>query len=297
MRLNIAVKVDNLKISTLSEQRCHLGEGPLWDPVAAALYWVDSFAPRLYRNDFASGETQSWRLPGKTVGSIAVRAQGGLILAMDQGFYAFDPASGQTELIAQPLAGRNDLRLNDGKVDPFGGFVAGAMNIDYMQHEDCAMYRLSPELEVSEILYGFDCFNGPCFSADGEYLYVTGREEGVIEVFDYGSAQQPRNGRVLIDHCNPDGATVDEDGFIWSAQWDDQRVLRISPQGTIDAQLEFPGQIVSSVMFGGPQLDLLYVTTIGGEVHGVAPSADGAGRVLVVTGTGFRGRAEPLFAG
>jgi len=297
VRLNIAVKVDNLKISTLSEQRCHLGEGPLWDPVAAALYWVDSFAPRLYRNDFASGETQSWRLPGKTVGSIAVRAQGGLILAMDQGFYAFDPASGQTELIAQPLAGRNDLRLNDGKVDPFGGFVAGAMNIDYMQHEDCAMYRLSPELEVSEILYGFDCFNGPCFSADGEYLYVTGREEGVIEVFDYGSAQQPRNGRVLIDHCNPDGATVDEDGFIWSAQWDDQRVLRISPQGTIDAQLEFPGQIVSSVMFGGPQLDLLYVTTIGGEVHGVAPSADGAGRVLVVTGTGFRGRAEPLFAG
>lgn len=297
MRLNIAVKVDNLKISTLSEQRCHLGEGPLWDPVAAALYWVDSFAPRLYRNDFASGETQSWRLPGKTVGSIAVRAQGGLILAMDQGFYAFDPASGQTELIAQPLAGRNDLRLNDGKVDPFGGFVAGAMNIDYMQHEDCAMYRLSPELEVSEILYGFDCFNGPCFSADGEYLYVTGREEGVIEVFDYGSAQQPRNGRVLIDHCNPDGATVDEDGFIWSAQWDDQRVLRISPQGTIDTQLEFPGQIVSSVMFGGPQLDLLYVTTIGGEVHGVAPSADGAGRVLVVTGTGFRGRAEPLFAG
>lgn len=297
MRLNIAVKVDNLKISTLSEQRCHLGEGPLWDPVAAALYWVDSFAPRLYRNDFASGETQSWRLPGKTVGSIAVRAQGGLILAMDQGFYAFDPASGQTELIAQPLAGRNDLRLNDGKVDPFGGFVAGAMNIDYMQHEDCAMYRLSPELEVSEILYGFDCFNGPCFSADGEYLYVTGREEGVIEVFDYGSAQQPRNGRVLIDHCNPDGATVDEDGFIWSAQWDDQRVLRISPQGTIDTQLEFPGQIVSSVMFGGPQLDLLYVTTIGGEVHGVAPSADGAGRVLVVAGTGFRGRTEPLFAG
>jgi len=291
------LKVDNLKISTLSEQCCHLGEGPLWDPVAAALYWVDSFGPSLYRNDFASGETQSWSLPGKTVGSIAVRAQGGLILAMDQGFYAFDPASGQTELIAQPLAGRNDLRLNDGKVDPFGGFVAGAMNIDYRQHEDCAMYRLSPELEVSEILYGFDCFNGPCFSADGEHLYVTGREEGVIEVFDYGSAHQPRNGRVLIDHCNPDGATVDEDGFIWSAQWDDQRVLRISAQGMIDMQLEFPGQIVSSVMFGGPQLDLLYVTTIGAEVHGVVPSADRPGRVLVVAGTGFRGRAEPVFTG
>jgi L-arabinonolactonase len=286
-----------LKISTLSEQRCHLGEGPLWDPVAAALYWVDSFGPRLYRNDFASGDTQCWRLPGKTVGSIAVRAQGGLILAMDQGFYAFEPASGKTELIAQPLAGRDGLRLNDGKVDPYGGFVAGAMNIDYTRSENCAMYRLSPELEVSEILDGFICFNGPCFSANGEYLYVAGREEGVIEVFDYGSAHKPRNGRVLIDHCNPDGATVDEEGFIWSAQWDDQHVLRISSQGTIDTQLEFPGQVVSSVMFGGPQLDLLYVTTIGDEVHGVAPSAAAPGRVLVVAGTGFRGRAEPVFRG
>jgi L-arabinonolactonase len=296
-QLNIAGEVGKLKISTLGEQRCHLGEGPLWDPVAAALYWVDSFGPRLYRNDFASGETRSWSLPGKTVGSIAVRAQGGLILAMDQGFYAFDPVSGQTESIAQPLAGRDGLRLNDGKVDPYGGFVAGAMNIDYTRSENCAMYRLSPELEVSVILDGFVCFNGPCFSAQGEYLYVTGREEGVIEIFDYGSAQIPRNGRVLIGNCNPDGATVDEDGFIWSAQWDDERVLRISPQGTIDTLLEFPGQIVSSVMFGGPQLDLLYITTIGDEVHGVAPSTDAPGRVLVVAGTGFRGRAEPAFSG
>jgi len=281
----------------LSEHRCHLGEGPLWDPVAAALYWVDSFGPRLYRNDFASGETRYWNLSGKSVGSIAVRARGGLVLAMDQGFYAFDPASGQTELIAEPLAGRDGLRFNDGKVDPYGGFVAGAMNIDHRQSENCSMYRLSPQLEVTEILDGFTCFNGPCFSAGGDYLYVTGREAGVIEVFDYGSGLTPRNGRILINNCNPDGATVDDDGFIWSAQWDDQRVLRISPQGRIDTQLEFPGQIVSSVMFGGPQLDLLYVTTIGDEVQGATPGADLAGSVLVVAGTGFRGRAEPLFQG
>jgi len=126
-----------LKIPTLSEHRCHLGEGPLWDPVTVALYWVDSFAPRLYRNDFASGETQSWSLPGKTVGTIAVRAQGGLILAMDQGFYAFDPASCQTESIAQPLAGRDGLRLNDGKVGPYGGFVTGAMNIALLRRAGC----------------------------------------------------------------------------------------------------------------------------------------------------------------
>jgi sugar lactone lactonase YvrE len=216
---------------------------------------------------------------------------------MDQGLYFFDPDKDACEVIAQPLQGREHLRLNDGKVDPFGAFVTGALNIDYQQHENCAMYRLSPGLEVSEILDGFDCFNGPCFSADGEQLYVTGREEGAIEVFDYGVAQTPCNARVLIDQCNPDGATVDAEGYLWSAQWDDECLIRVSPDGVIDTRLSFPGQVVSSVMFGGPQLDLIYVTTTGDEVNGVKPAASKPGRVLMVAESGFRGRPEPRFKG
>lgn len=286
-----------MKVSALSQYQCHLGEGPLWDPNRQALYWVDSLAPRLFRNDFASSRTETWDLPGRSVGSLAVREKGGLVLAMDQGLYFFDPDNDAYEVIAQPLQGREHLRLNDGKVDPFGAFVTGALNIDFHQQENCAMYRLSPELEVSEILDGFDCFNGPCFSADGEQLYVTGREEGVIEVFDYGLAQTPCNGRVLIDQCNPDGATVDAEGYIWSAQWDDECLIRVSPGGVIDRRLSFPGQVVSSVMFGGPQLDLIYITTTADEVHGVKPTAPKPGRVLVVAETGFRGRPEPTFKG
>ena len=234
-----------MKISVLNDVCCHLGEGPVWDAAAEALYWVDSYGPTLYRNDFASGRTRSWPLPGKAVGSLAPRQQGGLILAMDQGLYAFDADSGALDSIAQPLAGREELRLNDGKVDPFGSFVTGAMNIDYTQDQNCSMYRLSPELELSEILDGF----------------------------------------------------IDAEGYIWSAQWDDACIIRIAPDGVIDKRLDFPGQVVSSVMFGGPQLDLIYVTTTSGEVHGVTPVADSAGGVLVVSGTGYRGRPEPLFKG
>jgi sugar lactone lactonase YvrE len=51
------------------------------------------------------------------------------------------------------------------------------------------------------------------------------------------------------------------------------------------------------VMFGGPQLDLIYVTTTSAEVCGVTPGAARAGRVLVVSGTGYCGRAEPRFRG
>lgn len=286
-----------MKISALSEHCCHLGEGPLWDPLGAALYWVDSLGPTLFRHDYQSSTTRSWTLPGDCVGSLAVRARGGLLLAMDKGLYLFDPDNGQLELVAEPLAGKDGLRLNDGKVDPFGYFVTGAMNIDFRQSVDCAMYRLSPDFELSEILHGFSCFNGPCFSAQGDHLYVTGRDESAIEVFDYGRDELPRNGRVLLAGCNPDGATVDAEGYLWSAQWDDACIIRVAPDGTIDRRIEFAGQVVSSLTFGGPDLDLIYVTTTGGEVHGAAPKAAQPGRVLVVSGSGYRGRAEPFFGG
>jgi L-arabinonolactonase len=288
-----------VKISALGEYQCQLGEGPLWDPQGEALYWVDSFAPALYRYDFSSGKTQTWPLPGSTVGSLTLRSTGGLILAMDQGIYAFDPANGEVELIVQPLAGTDGLRLNDGKVDPFGNFVTGAMNIDFRRHVDCSMYLLTAEFELRDILQGFSCFNGPCFSAAGDLLYVTGRDECAIEVFDYGPELSPRNGRILLADCNPDGATVDAEGYIWSAQWDDACIIRIDPDGSLDKRIDFPGQVVSSVMFGGPKLDLIYVTTTSVEVHGVAPAPSVAspGRVLVVSGTGYRGRPEPMFAG
>ena len=285
-----------MKISAVSEHRCHLGEGPLWDPREQRLYWVDSFGPNLYWLDFRASRVHRCSLPGDTVGSLAVRESGGLIVAMDQGFYAYQPQTGRAEIIALPLAGSTGLRLNDGKVDPFGHFVSGAMNIDHRDSQNCAMYRLTPEREVIELLDGFTCFNGPCFSKDGAYLYVTGRAPGLIEKFDYGDTQMPLHGTGLFD-CNPDGATVDADGYIWSAQWDSGCILRLSPTGEIDDRIDLPGQIVSSVMFGGPDLDLIFVTTVGSEVQGSVPRGEQPGRTLAIEDSGYRGRPEPLFAG
>ncbi len=286
-----------MKISVLSEHRCRLGEGPLWDAENGVLYWVDSLEPALYRHCLADGNTRVLELPGQTVGSLALRETGGLVLAMDQGFYLCDPQTGDIEVLAQPLAGCDQLRFNDGKVDPFGGFVAGAMNIDPRGTLDASMYLLTPQRDVLEILDGFQCFNGPCFSADGELLYVTGRRAGVIEVFDYGRAQRPQHGRPLLEGCNPDGATVDAEGFLWSAQWDDECVLRIAPDGRIDARLPVPGQVVTSVMFGGEGFERLFLTTLGSEYYGAAPAGAQPGRVLVVDGSGYRGRPEPRFKG
>ncbi len=285
-----------MKISAVSEHRCALGEGPVWDENKQRLYWLDCLGPTLYWLDFRNNRVRHCELPGDTVGSLAVRERGGLVLAMDQGFYGFDPEFGRAEPIALPLNGHDGLRFNDGKVDPFGHFVSGAMNIQPDGSEIGSMYRLTPEHEVVELLDGFYCFNGPCFTEDGSHLYFTGRTGGLIEKFEYGPAQTPVNGETLID-CNADGATVDADGYIWSAQWDEGCILRVSPDGEADTRIEIPGQVVTSVMFGGPDLDLIYVTTLGKAFYGAVPRAESPGRTFVIEGSGYQGRAEPTFTG
>jgi sugar lactone lactonase YvrE len=60
----------------------------------------------------------------------------------------------------------------------------------------------------------------------------------------------------------PDGLTVDSEGLVWSAVWDRWRVLRFAPDGTIERTVRMPVQRLSSCMFGGPELEMLYITSV-----------------------------------
>ncbi len=286
-----------VKVAPVSAHRSSLGEGPLWDSETDRLYWVDSLGPRLHRLDHVSGEVETWSLPAKTIGSVAVREKGGLILAMDQGFYAFDPDKNRLDLIAEPLAGRSGIRFNDGKVDPKGAFIAGGMNHSHEDHEDCPAFRLNPDLSVEEIMSGFDVFNGPCFNGVGDRMYFTGRGENLIEVVDYESSIPLPEAHPFYEDGIPDGATVDAEDRIWTAQWTGSCLLRLSPEGKVEARIDLGDQIVTSVMFGGPNLDLLYVTTVGAAIREVTLKSDQAGMTLVVEGLGITGRPEPVFMG
>lgn len=298
-----------MRISLLDETRSHLGEGPVWDVREQALYWVDSLAPCIYRFGWDSRGTTRYDLPGTYVGSLAVRENGGLIVAMDDSFCTFDPGNGVCSEIASPLRGLENTRFNDGKVDRAGRFVAGGVNGlageatgPVMPPQPVApMVSLHPDHTANEVLGRFLCFNGPCFSPEGSTLYVNGRGDmRMIESFPYdrttGTVDEDGR-RVIIQDINPDGTTVDAEGYLWSAQWDDACILRISPQGAINHRIDLEGQVVSSVMFGGPNLDVLFATTLGCPHWGTRPTAKNAGAVFVIEDIGYRGLAEPRFAG
>jgi sugar lactone lactonase YvrE len=60
---------------------------------------------------------------------------------------------------------------------------------------------------------------------------------------------------------NPDGAVVDAQGCLWSAQWGAGRVARYDEKGEFSSAVSVGGVQASCPAFGGAKLDTLFVTT------------------------------------
>ena len=78
-------------------------------------------------------------------------------------------------------------------------------------------------------------------------------------------------------------------GHVWTTRWDGGAVYRLSPQAEIVERIELPVAKVSSIAFGGPNLDVAYVTTAGGT--GTAQGGP-EGTLYRITGLGVRGQPE-----
>ena len=289
----------NHTVTRVGETRDRLGEGPLWDVQEQALYWLDSRGPTIHRLDPATGERQDWQVPS-TVGSMALREKGGAILALENGFHAFDFATGKAELIIDPEPGMDHLRLNDGKVDKQGRFLAGSMATKITKEAQGTLYRLNHDLSLDTMMGDIIVTNGPSFSPDGKTFYFSDSHKARIAAYDYGDAGVS-NERILVDtkaahDAWPDGGTVDAEGYIWSAFVTSAQVARLTPDGELDMLIDMPCSRPTSVMFGGPDLEDIYITSIS-ESHNMTADGPDDGGLFVIQGLGIKGTPEPRFKG
>mgnify|MGYP001046783198 FL=1 len=291
-----------MRIEVLVDVKTTLGEGPLWDVEEQRLYWIDSFDGRVFRATADGCEVRSWDVPMK-IGSMALRRSGGAILSLARGFHFLDFKTGDVELIVDPEPGKENNRLNDGKVDKRGRFIAGSM--DTMEEgPNGALYRLDPDLSLHRLDEGIIVSNGPCWSPDGRIFYFADSWSGEIWAYDYDldtGAVSNRRTFTKVDTSRggaADGSTVDSEGCLWNAQVYDGKLVRYAPDGRVERVIDMPVRKVTSVMFGGPELDVLYVTSM---AKPPLPRFPGdpvlRGSLFAIHGLGIRGVPEPRFAG
>lgn len=267
---------------TLSDIPCELGEGTLWDEAAGRLHWVDIDRALLFTLDWATRDVATLRLPS-TVGSVGLRAGGGLVAALRHEIAYVDPGTGAVELVAELEADLPGNRCNDGAVDPAGRFWFGTMDVEETNPTG-AFYCFGADRAVTKAFGGVIVSNGPAWSPDGRTLYHVDSARSRITAYEFDPATGAVGGGRLFasdedEAWFPDGVTVDADGFVWSCKWDGGRIVRYSPDGRVDRVVELPVPRPTRCAFVGPDLSLLAVTS---ARRGRGASAPRSGQLLLL---------------
>jgi sugar lactone lactonase YvrE len=287
------------RVTVVTRDADLLGEGPQWNPRDGRLYWVDAFAPAIRRMDPSAGAVESFPMPAD-IGSFAFARDGTLIGGMRTGFNRIDLARGTVEPIANPVSRDPRLMLNDGKCDRRGRYWCGSVHSDFVGRA-AELFRLDPDLTVRRMDGGFIIGNGIAFSPDDRRMYFADSRDETVWVYDFDlESGSLSNRRVFFStrdiEGRVDGATCDRDGNYWCALVHGGAVACISPEGRIVERVPVPAKHPTMVAFGGPDLDVLYVTS---ATKMLAPEErerwPDAGKVFRIDGLAARGLPEPLF--
>jgi sugar lactone lactonase YvrE len=280
------------------DTRLELGESPVWDERAAALYAVDILHGTVLHLNPASGAVEQIARLDELVGAIVLRRDGGLLAAVGTSLVLLDAELRQT--VVAELSDVTGLRFNDGACDPQGRFWVGTMGLDETPGRG-TLYRydergLVPMVESVSISNGID------WTLNGTRMIYADTPTRRLDTFAFDAADgalSDRRALVELDEGSagfPDGLTVDAEDHIWVALWDGWAVHRYRPDGTLDRVVELPVARPTSCAFGGEDLGDLYVTSARmGLTAEALESQPHAGGVFVLR-PGVRGRPPNRFA-
>ena len=284
----------------LYKDRATIGETPLWSETENALYWVDIRAPAIKRYNPKTREFKKWTAPGD-IGAINWAKDGRLICSVRQGWHFFDPRTGQFDLIANPEPGKPHLRINDSKVDRAGRLWSGSMKDPDFAPQG-SLFRLDPDRSFKRFIDGgITIPNAMCFSPDDKTMYFADSPTLKIMAYEFDKARgEIANPRVFAEVTKgegvPDGATVDRDGFVWSAHMLGGRLTRYDPKGKVERVVKCPTRAIASCALGGPDWKTLYIAS-GTNLPEAELAADPLAGSIFAMEAPAPGLPEPVYGG
>src|SRR5437764_1756698 len=261
------------------------GEGPLWDDKKQILYWTDIDGKKSYRYLWKDGRTE-FVLKGFEVNGWTMQESDGFVVTNSSGIWLWNPPA-EPILLASELDGK-DCVMNDCIADPEGRVYSGSYHYNPTGvAAPSYLFRIDTDGSVHVADEGIQFSNGLAFSADCNTLYFSDSVARCIYSYYWErETGNLSNRRVFVrvprEHGFPDGLTVDAEGFVWCAQWFGARITRYDPDGKVQRVMTFPATQTSSLAFGGPDLDTIFVTSAGlSNMLAEAPRGSDPDKVLV----------------
>ncbi|MEM3844841.1 MAG: SMP-30/gluconolactonase/LRE family protein, partial [Candidatus Parvarchaeota archaeon] len=147
-----------------------------------------------------------------------------------------------------------------------GRFWAGTLNLEEKDPLG-ALYKIERNHSVTKMVDKVTISNGIAWSPDNRIMYYIDSPTKRVDAFDYdvesGTISNRRTVVEIPDNSGvPDGMTSDSEGMIWIAHWGGWKVSRWNPyNGKLIEVVNVPVERVTSCVFGGDNLDELYITT------------------------------------
>jgi len=296
-------------------QPIELGEGPHWDEVAKALYYVDIFASTIHKYVPATKKHTFAKVGEKSVSLIVpVKGDNGKFVIGYGGQLAVVSWDGVAEQVSDlqvvaTIDARANNRINDGKVSPSGILYAGSMSYPLENGEfeqEVGVFASFKNSTVKQHLDKITISNGLCWSLDEKTFYYIDSATYKIDSFDYDKTKDELSNRKTIFELKkngipgtPDGMVIVVEGKLWFACFGGHQVVRIDPSnGKVLSKIEFPAAPrITSLAFGGKNLDELYVTSAYVELTDAERKKyPQSGAVFKVTNLGTKGFAGVSFA-
>ncbi len=276
-----------MEIRAISEVVSDLGEGPIWSPETNSVTWTDITQNTFHTANIDTAKTQSFGVPSM-IGAIAHTKDGQYIAATQKGFARIS-VDGKYSSLHSFLP--DDMRMNDGKVDPGGRFWAGSLALSF-EKDRGSLYVLEKDNSVQKVLDDITLSNGMGWSPDAKYFYYIDSIPGVLKRFEYdskkGQISNPKN-LITFDASSgvPDGMSVSSDGKLVIALWDGGRIEIYEPTGAKISEIKLGVSKPTCCTFAGPNKDILIVSTASQGIDRADEPL--AGKVLAITGTGLSG--------
>ena len=234
-----------------------LAESPSWHPLLHLLAWIDIPAGVLWMLD-GGGGTRSFTFE-QPIGAAVPATDGWLIAAGEHIVHA--PVDGRRSIYA--VVEHSGRRFNDGGCDPAGRALFGTMDLGFTAPTGTLTSWSRGTGRV--LASGLPIPNGVGWSPDGTLIYLSDTVGRAIRCAAYDVETGMAGGWTTWDLSHlpgkPDGLCVDRDGALWVALWNGRAVVQLDPEGEVVRLVEVDAGFVSSCCFGGPMLDVLYVTT------------------------------------
>jgi len=248
-----------MQTTLILDAKTTLGEGPAWDSKTQTLYWLDILGKRVYANTEILAELDD------LIGCLAPRKNGNLLLGTRFGFADLNPDTAQLTVLSSLVDELATNRMNDGKCDPAGRFLAGTMDMNE-KDPNGALYSFDGN-QVTRLLGGITISNGLAWSVDHKTLYYIDTPTREVKAFDYdlatGQIANPRMAIYIPEPLGwPDGMTSDIEGNLWIALWGGAQITKWNPStGTLLEQIPVPALQSSACVFGGKDMNELYITS------------------------------------